>query len=265
LLPLGILGFREHLLSRRNAMKKRLVLSLIVGIAVLAALTAVPLAQAGTNSDTISINFGADEGGGNASLNPTDVAGVVPSANWNNAEKKGGVMTALTRDTNGVAATTGAAVLWECTNTWASKGRGEENNKFDQSTGDYTLMTGYLDQNTSTPSPTFVQIRNLPDDIATGTYDVYIYALGGVPGRGGEYTVNNVGPLYLIAGGDTGQFNSAFHQAAGTDPGYGSDDFGNYLEFKAQSGPVVTITATNFIGGGAPRAVINGVQIVRNQ
>jgi hypothetical protein len=236
-----------------------------VGIAVVAALTSALPAQAGTNSDTISINFGADEGGGAASLNPTDVAGVVPSANWNNASTKGGVMTALERDINGVATTTGAAVLWEATNTWASTGRGEENNKFDPSTGDYVLMTGYLDQNTSTPSPTFVQIRNLPDDISTGTYDIYVYALGGVPGRGGEYTVNNVGPLYLIAGGDTGQFNSSFHQAAGTDPGYGPDDFGNYLVFKSQTGPVVTITATNFIGGGAPRAVINGIQIVKAQ
>src|SRR5438445_11963123 len=50
-------------------------------------------------------------------------------------------------------------------------------------------------------------------------------ALGGVPGKGGEYTVNNAGPKFLIAGGITGEFNSAFHEAAGTDPGYGPDDF----------------------------------------
>jgi hypothetical protein len=247
-------------------MQSSLGWTLLLATVVTSVAVGASVAQAGDNSDTISIQFGADEpsGSGTATLNPTDKAGVVKSANWNSAQKKAGVLSALTRDTNGVAATTGASALWECTNTWSSTGRGEENNKFDPSTGDYALMTGYLDQNTSTPSPTFVQIRDIPTDLASGTYDVYVYALGGVPNRGGEYTCNNVGPLFLVASGDTGQFNSSFKQAAGTDPNYGPDDFGNYIVFQGQTGPVITITATNFLGGGAPRAVINGVQIVKN-
>jgi hypothetical protein len=251
-------------------MKKRLVSTLIAGIAVLAVLTA-PVARAGTNTDSISIHFGADEPTqvAGSMLNPTDVAGVVPSANWNNAPKKGGVMTALTRDTNGVATTTGAVVLWEATNTWATTGKGEEGNNFDPSTADYTLMTGYLDQNTSTPSPTFIQVRNLPDDIASGTYDVYILAMGSFADKGGEYTVNNVGPLFVLAGGDTvnGPLTGPnYVQAKGTDPAYGPDDFGNYLLVAGQTGATVTITATNFFSGidSNPRAAINGIQIVKH-
>jgi hypothetical protein len=246
-------------------MKQRLFSSLAAGIAILAASSNVPVAQAGVNTDTISIHFGADEPTqGNASaLNPADLAGVIPSANWNNAQKSGGVLSGLIRDTNGVAVTTGATALWEATNTWSTTGKGEENNNFDPTTGDYTLMTGYLDQNTATPSPIFVQIRNLPDAFATGTYDVYIYALGANSGKGGEYTVGNVGPLFLVSGGDINgaPSTSKFVQAAGTDPGYGPEDFGNYLVFKGFTGGVVTITATNLFGNN-PRAPINGVQLV---
>jgi hypothetical protein len=128
-------------------------------------------------------------------------------------------------------------------------------------------MTGYLDENTSTPSPIFVQIRNLPDDIGTGMYDVYLYMTNGSPGESaGEYTVNNTGPKYVVAAGDTGQFSGPdFVQATGDDPGYGPTDFGNFVVFGAQTGSVVTITATNNSGiPGKDRAVLNAVQIVKN-
>jgi hypothetical protein len=250
-------------------MKKRLAFSSVAAVAALAVLAAVPVVQAGTNSDTISIHFGSDEptGGNQSMLDPSAVAGVVPSANWNNATTKGGVLGALVRDTNGVAITTGATALWETTNTWSSTGKGEENNNFDPATGNYTLMTGYLDQNTAKPSPLFIQIRNLPDDIANGTYDVYIYALGGHSGKGGEYTVGNVGPKFFVGGGDTdnGPFTGPdFKEAKGTDPAYGPDDYGNYIRFQGFTGGVVTITATNFFmsNTGDPRAPINGIQIV---
>lgn len=124
-----------------------------------------------------------------------------------------------------------------------------------------------MDQNTSTPSPIFVQVRNLPDDIATGTYDVYLYALNGSPGESaGEYTVNAAGPKFVVAAGDTGQFSGPdFVEATGDDPSYGSTDFGNYVVFRGQTGGVVTITATNISGlPGKDRAVLNAVQIVKN-
>jgi len=256
----------SHIRRGRSAMKERFMSTLIAGVAVLAVLTAVSVVQAAVTGDSISVHFGADEptGGTASELDPTQVAGVVPSANWNNADTKGGVQSALTRDTNGVATTTGATTLWEATNTWSSTGKGEENNNFDPATGDFVLMTGYLDQNTASPSPIFIQIRNLPPDIASGTYDVYIYVLGGHSNKGGEYTCNNAGPLYFVGGGDmdNGPFTGRkFVQAMGTDPSYGPDDFGNYIVFQGQTGSTVTITATNFFGNN-PRAPINGVQIV---
>jgi hypothetical protein len=250
-------------------MKKRMFFSVLAAMAAPAILVIAPVAQAGVNTDTISIHFGADEPTqvSGSMLDPTDVAGVpaVASANWNNVTQKGGVFTGLTRDTNGVATTTDAIVLWEATNTWASTGKGEENNNF---TGaNHTLMTGYLDENTSTPSPIFAQVRNLPNDMATGTYDVYLYMTNGSPGESaGEYTVNAAGPKYVVAAGGTGQFSGPdFVQATGDDPAYGTTDFGNYVVFGAQTGSVVTITATNNSGiSGKDRAVLNAVQIVKN-
>jgi hypothetical protein len=107
-----------------------MLFSLLPGVVALAVLVLPTVAQAGVNTDTISIHFGADEPTqvSGSVLDPTDVVGVpaVASANWNNVIKKGGVFVGLTRDTNGVATTTDATVLWEATNTWASTGKGEE-------------------------------------------------------------------------------------------------------------------------------------------
>ena len=51
-----------------------------------------------------------------------------------------------------------------------------------------TLLTGYLD--TGDATTTTVTIEGIPDSLYAGNgYDVYIYALGGVPGRGGGYRI----------------------------------------------------------------------------
>jgi hypothetical protein len=275
-------------------MKKRLVSNLIAGVVVLAILAAAPVAQAGTNSDSISIHFGADQpiGSGGSRLDPTDVTGVVTSANWNNVTTNTGTSTTLIEDNNGVAITSSAQVFWYATNTWASTGKGEDNNNF---TGaDHTLMTGYLDMNTAYPSFTFIQISNLPASFS-GTYDLYIYALGAHPGKGGEYTVIGARPSiqWIVGGGLAdpnrpkpgnnppvqGQYSGPdFVRAIGTDSAFGANgdtsDFGNYLLFPGLSGPTVTIIVTNLPMPGEangsilpgyqpnPRAPINGIQLV---
>src|SRR5262249_2521871 len=118
-------------------MRRRLLTILITGAAIFAMLTAVPAARAGTNSDTIGIHFAAEEPtqGGGSMLAPTDVAGAVPSANWNNTTTRGGFFTPVVRDTNDVATTTDATVLWEAWSTFSSQGKGESNNTFDPATG----------------------------------------------------------------------------------------------------------------------------------
>lgn len=272
---------------------KRLVSTLIAGVSVLAVLAA-PVAQAGTNSDSISIHFAADEPTevAGSMLATTDVTGVIPSASWNNTTTNTGTATNLLEDVNGVATQSSAQVFWHATNTWASTGKGEEGNNF--AGADRTLMTGYLDMSTAYPSFTYIQVSNLPPSFS-GTYDLYIYAMGSYPGKGGEYSViGATPPIEWIVGGGLGdpskpgpggsppfqgQYSGPdFVQAIGDDSTFGAngntDDFGNYLVFPGLSGPTVTIIATNLPMPGEvqgsilpgynpnPRAPINGIQLV---
>jgi hypothetical protein len=271
-------------------MNQRLVFALIAGVTFLVLSLAMPAAWAGQNSDTISIHFAADEPTevAGSMLAPTDVTGYVASQNWNNEVANTGSDPKLVEDVNGVATTSGAQVFWSATNTWASTGKGEEGNNFVGA--DHTLMSGYLDMNTAYPSFTLIQITNLPASFS-GTYDVYIYAMGSYPGKGGEYTVVGANPpiQWLVAGGTgdptkpgpggsppfQGLYSGPdFVQAIGNDSTFGADgvntdDFGNFLIFPALSGPTVTIIAINLPMPNLPgfnpnpRAPINGIQLVR--
>jgi hypothetical protein len=271
-------------------MKKRSASLVMIGLAAIALLAAVPMAHAGQgNTDTISIHFGADEPtqAGGSMLALTDVTGVVPSANWNNTTTNAGLATGLLEDVNGVATASSAQVIWYASNTWASTGKGEENDNFKGA--DHTLMSGYLDMEVGQPAVTFIQISNLPASFS-GTYDVYIYALAGVAGRGGIYEVNGnqnrgVGSQgnyqYFVTSGtkdptknNQGLYSGPdFVQAVGDDKTFGADgvnqdDFGNYMVFFGVTGPTVSITAVSLampnVAGfdGTPRAPLNGVQIV---
>jgi hypothetical protein len=270
-------------------MKNRVISILIAGIGIVAVLADVAVARGGQNgTDTISIAFARDEpNGAGCALDPTDVSGFVPSGNWNNVMTNAGLQTDLVEDVDGVPNHSGAQVLWYATNTWSSTGRNQENNNF---TGaDHTLMTGYLDMNDENPAVTFIQVSNLPPSFS-GVYDVYIYSLAGVAGRGGIYSVNEAGTIvnginvhgvpdtfqYLVSSGkkdptknDQGTYSGPdFVRPAGENPNFGAADFGNYLVFSGKSGPTVTITAVSQSmpqqnGYDArPRAAINAIQIV---
>jgi hypothetical protein len=265
-------------------MKKSTASTLIAPFAVLAMLAAIPGAQAGLNTASISIHFGAEQPMPIGSfLAPGDVAGIVPSENWNNETTNTGSDPSLIQDVNGVASNSGAKVLWYATSTWSSAGIGAENNN-DFTGADRKLMSGYLDMQNNNPEVTFIQISNLPASFSAA-YTVYIYALGGQPGRGGIYSVNEPANQgipgtfqYLVASGthdpakrgNQGYFNGAHYvQAIGDDPSFGHHDFGNYLVFPGQSGPTVTITSINLpmpqlrgYDHSYHRAPINGVQIV---
>src|SRR5438552_4514417 len=179
-------------------MDKRPMSAKIAAVAIVALLAVVPIARAGQNgTDTISIHFGANEPSTppvgidpGSMLAATDVTGVVPSANWNNEIQNTGLDTNLVEDNNGIATQSGGIVFWYATQTWATtnkdpKGK-KENNNFQGV--DRTLMTGYLDMASNNPQATFIQITLPPTFSAT--YDVYLYTLSGVPGRGGVYAVN---------------------------------------------------------------------------
>ncbi|MBM3821663.1 MAG: hypothetical protein FJ404_02035, partial [Verrucomicrobia bacterium] len=127
----------------------------------------------------IGLNFGAEEANGNnkGTLAAADVAGVasVAQANWNNLKTAtGSATTGIVADVKGTAQPTSVTVSWRSGNTWASTGRGEENNKF---TGNnLKLTTGYLD--TGNATTTTVSIASIPAKLTEGGYDVYVYALG---------------------------------------------------------------------------------------
>ncbi len=219
----------------------------IINIAV-GLLSTASLLNAATNLVSIGVNFQDDVAG--VPLAAATVAGAVPQANWNNATGTGGAISNLSADVSGAAVPTAVTVSWSgSANTWASTGRGEENNAFAPG-GDRDLMTGYLD--TTDVTVTTVSLSDIPAPYSTNGYDVYVYILGGVPGRGGAYNIGSI----------TYQGDSATNPADHSlDAGLDHNDVGTYMLFSNVTGSSFTLTATpNF---GAPfRAPINAIQIV---
>jgi hypothetical protein len=209
----------------------------------------------------IGLNFGADEA--NGTLAVADKAGVtaVSQANWNNLSLLNGTSTTVVADAAGASQTTAATVTWASANTWASTGRGEENNNL---TGaNRTLMTGYLD--TGAATTTTVTIENLPTALTTGGYDVYVYLLGGVPAKGGGYRIVDATSGAVLKDYVKAQcsVNPAVHVRAipsGTEPATGT-----YLLFSGLASANIKVEASTANGlgfGSNPRAPINAIQLV---
>ncbi|MCP5528723.1 MAG: hypothetical protein H7A47_18180, partial [Verrucomicrobiales bacterium] len=217
---------------------------------------------------SIGLNFAADEAAGTSSgsLAAADVAGAFPQANWNNLNGAAGSTAGTILNADGVG--TGVVVAWNSPNTWSSTGRGEENNCL---TGaDNALLTGYLDTNND--STTTVRITGIP---ATESYDLYLYAQGGVVGRGGAYRV-----LDAITGAElqgyrqvqTPECPAGWMQAM---PNATTADWeaGNFLLFCDMNATDIVIEATTQVdagtgadlgypAGGTQRASLNGAQLV---
>jgi hypothetical protein len=214
----------------------------------------------------IGLNFGADEpielDPPGSALAATDVAGVpaVAQDHWNNLNTFQGTSVPVLSDTG---AGTSVTVTWDSANTWASTGKGEENNQF--SGPNKTLMTGYLD--TGDATTTHVTILDIPPTLTAGNgYDIYVYALGGVAGgRSGGYrvldTVGTVLKGYVLATSDVNP--SAFKEVP-QDGAAGVRGVGNYIVFRGLKAPSITIEASTegAQGGGTPpRAPINAIQL----
>jgi hypothetical protein len=224
---------------------------------------------------SVGLNFGADEADGTmtGTLAADAVAGApdVAQANWNNLglfEGSSGALTnldgsvfLLTAETASGPSPTSMSVEWASNNTWASTGRGEENNLM--TGGDLALMTGYLD--TDAETTTTVSISGIPGTFAQAGYDVYVYALGGVAGRGGAYRVLDASTLAPLT-----DYIQAQSPASPTEQGpldFSASDWGQgtYMVFEqlAANNIVVEATTVDPYGFGGPnRAPINAVQIV---
>ncbi|MCZ7635841.1 MAG: hypothetical protein M5U12_07210 [Verrucomicrobia bacterium] len=227
---------------------------------------------------SIGLNFGADEANGSktGTLAATDQAGVpgVAQANWNNLSLlSGSNATPILADVRGTAEPTAVAVAWNSANTWSSTGRGEENNAF--SGADKALMTGYLDTGNATTST--VQIVNLPAQLTEAGYDVYVYAMGGVGGRGGSYRILDTATGKVLRDSIRAQSptNLASYVEVPTNLGATANGAatlvfgaGNYLVFRGLTAAAITVEARTAAAGGGvgysgtPRAPINAIQLV---
>jgi hypothetical protein len=203
---------------------------------------------------SIGLNFGADEVNGTSSgtLSPTDMAGVVPQANWNNLNGASGSASSLLANLGGSPIATPITVTWSSPNTWSTTGRGEENNGFPAG-GDRTLLTGYIDTGNTAATTASVMISGLDSSFTGPGYDVYVYVLGGVGGRGGAYTI---GSTTLFG---TAATNPSMHVQ---DPGVNGTDVGTYLRFTGLTSDSFTLIADASVAGANFRAPIDGIQIV---
>jgi hypothetical protein len=217
----------------------------------------------GTETYSIGLNVGANEGGGQ--LSPTDVAGVdqIAQANWNNIFGNDTTVTpAGPVVANNGSATPVTVDISGTGNTWASEGtvHGENNNLL---TGnDAILMTGYLD--TGATTTTKVQISNIPSNLTTPGYDVVVYALGGVGNKGGSYRVTDAAGAVLADYVAVNTLvNPSNYVAVGSVAAAPND--GNYIVFKNLKAATIVVEATTDGGlgtGNNPRAPINAIQLV---
>ena len=208
------------------------------------------------NGFSIGLNFAADEVNGTSTgtLTATNKAGAVPQFNWNDLRLASGSASSLNKDFGGGPVASSASVTWSCPNTWSTTGRGEENNGFPTG-GDRTMMTGYLDTDNGAGVAT-VTVTGLGPEFTTRGYDVLVYCLGGVSGRGGAYTI---GSTTLFG---TAPSNPSSHVE---DPGVDLTDTGTYVRFTNQHGASFTMVADANNANGPNRnfrAPVNGIQIL---
>jgi hypothetical protein len=220
---------------------------------------------------SIGLNLGANALTNlTGTLKPSDAAGVpgVTQANWNNLNGQNGTnVNNIVADTDFETATnTTVTVSWISNGTWASTGLGEENNGF---TGpERALLTGYLDTGNSTT--TSVTISNIPPALTSQGYDVYIYAMGGVGGRGGAYRVLEAGTTNVLSPYVRVQSptNTTTYVAAPVSTTTTNYAVGNYFVFTGLTAPAITIEGST-VGAlgfsGTPRAPINAIQLVASE
>ncbi|HZL36904.1 MAG TPA: PA14 domain-containing protein, partial [Tepidisphaeraceae bacterium] len=131
----------------------------------------------GGGRSAIGINFeGGANGGAPTALKTTDVAGVVPETNWNNAAGANSTADLSLNDSTGTAS--GVSASWTSPDVWGTPQT--------LSNGDDKLMNGYIDSSNATPNVLHnVDINNIP----YANYTVYAYVGADTNGRTGTGTL----------------------------------------------------------------------------
>lgn len=225
---------------------------IITGLALLVTGATAVHAQ----SSGLGINFAStDPDATTSSLLPSEMAGVIPQANWNNLEGASGEATGLFYDVGGSAVSSTVTVSWSSPNTW----RSGANNLFVGP--DQKLLSGYLDTGNTTETGISIVVENLDPALAGEGYDVYVYFVSdSAADRGGGYVLDpGSGPI--VKYGSTLGSPFEFVEDPGTDPDLSVD--GTHLRFTGLTGDSFTlITDTTLTTPNGFRAPINAIQIV---
>jgi len=211
-------------------------------------------------AQVISINFnGAGTGSpaqrpGPYDLLPTEVAGALPVANWNNVLSQNGTTSNLMTSTG--AATTTSVQLGGVANAWSMPdSNGSNVIPFD---AQGTMMRGYLD--TGNTTTTTVTVSGLSGAFTSIGYRVWVYF-------DGDNDVNNRVNQFNLAGqtrfgrdAASTSFNGTFVEVpfSSTTNQSATTPAGNYTIFTGLFASSFTLTSTPAFGTRAP---INAIQI----
>jgi Domain of unknown function (DUF1929)/PKD domain len=195
-----------------------------------------------SSTRVISIDF---VGLGNP-MGSSEVAGVVPKSNWN--EAAGAVNTSGLPLVDETGAATSAVITWTADDAW--------DEPLTDAPGNVRMMEGYLDN--SNQDTTVLNVSGLPPD--PNGYNVYVYVSGSI-GSGtntGTYQVSGTGITASSVSLTYGSaFSGTFTQATATSPS------GNYVVLTIPSVAGFTLSAIPTAATtGYKRAPINGIQIV---
>ena len=193
----------------------------------------------GSTGNPISIQFV----GNGVAMASSEVAGVLPLSNWNNAEGASSGSPMSLTDSTGNATT--ATVSWRADDTWLES--------IADQPGDVRMMRGYLDNGAQ--DTTTVNVSGLPG--SGSGYNVYVYAEGSTNGSNtGIYQISGAGITTTSTNLTyTSEFNGTFTQA--------NNSAGNYVVFTIPTVTAFTLSAIPSTASSIyERAPLNGIQIV---
>jgi hypothetical protein len=227
--------------------------------AAIVCFTAVSPAQ------VISINFDGSGPGapgtrpGPYDLAPTEVAGALPRANWNNVLSQNATTSNLILATG--AATTASVQVIGANNAWSLPDNNTSGNL--PFTTDGTMMRGYLDS--SSTSTTTVTVTGLSGAFTSIGYRVWVYFDGDNGANDNRVAAYTIGGQTIFARDAVGtNFTGSFDLVPGTSNTnqQANTPAGNYMIFTGLSADTFTLTTTPAFSTSATlRAPINAIQI----
>ncbi|WP_310393778.1 Ig-like domain-containing protein [Hymenobacter sp.] len=197
-------------------------------------------AVANTTGKVLSINF---QGSGQV-LNPTDVAGVLPRANWNNSANVASTSDLLDEE----GSNTGAKV----TNTLPSNYRSAD----PTTSGDRKMMQGYIASFDGTTRS--ITVSNLPPIFADSLYDVYVY--WGNQDGDNDYVRYSLNGRSFWLRDNTNRWDGT-HTLSNAPSAETAVNGGSFVVFRGQTGATVKLDVRAY---GTFRGGVSGIQIVRS-